>query len=62
MGTSVGEWLAAFERSDTTTQRLSSTLIETLGGIDVLVKDGDNGWTPVATVLETGPLAADVRP
>lgn len=61
MGTSVGEWLAAFERSDTTTQRLSSTLIETLGGIDVLVKDGDNGWTPVATVLETGPLAADVR-
>jgi len=61
MGTTVGEWLAAFERSDAATQQRTGRLVEALGGIDVMARDAAGTWTPVGTVLETGPLAADVR-
>ena len=61
LGTSVGKWLAAFERADTTTSRRAKALAATLGGIDVLVPNDAGGWDSVATIKETGPLAADVR-
>jgi len=61
MGSSVGEWLAKFERADSATQRRAGDLVSTLGGIDVLVLGPDGTWTPVGAVMETGPLAADVR-
>ena len=61
LGTSAGRWLAALERADTTTARRAQGLASTLGGIDVLVPDGRGGWDSVATIKETGPLAADVR-
>ena len=61
MGSSVGRWLAALERADTTTTRRVQTLASTLGGIDVLVPNSNGGWDSVATIKETGPLAADVR-
>jgi hypothetical protein len=61
MGRSVGEWLAAFERRDDATKRRTARLVEMLGGIEVLVRSGDGTWNTVETVLETGPLASDVR-
>jgi hypothetical protein len=61
MGSSVGRWLAALERADSTTARRVQTLAATLGGIDVLVPNDRGGWDSVATIKETGPLAADVR-
>jgi len=61
LGTSVGHWLAAFERADRTTARRAGALVAAVGGIDVLVANAAGGWDSVATILETGPLAADVR-
>jgi hypothetical protein len=61
LGTSVGQWLAAFERNDEVALQSIRGVVETLGGIDILVPSGDASWTLVATISETGPLAADVR-
>ena len=61
LGTSVGQTLAALERADKTTATRVGALAAVLGGIDVLVPDGAGGWDSVATIRETGPLAADVR-
>jgi hypothetical protein len=61
LGTSAGQWLAALERADKTTATRVGALAAALGGIDVLVPDGAGGWDSVATIRETGPLAADVR-
>ena len=61
LGTSVGQWLAALERADKTTATRVGALAAALGGIDVLVPNGAGGWDSVATIRETGPLAADVR-
>jgi hypothetical protein len=61
LGTSVGQWLAALERADAATLQQTGALVAALGGIDVLVPDGVGGWDSVATIRETGPLAADVR-
>ena len=61
LGTSVGHWLAAFERADPATAQRAAGLVAALGGIDVLVPDGGGGWDSVATIRETGPLASDVR-
>jgi hypothetical protein len=61
LGTSVGRWLAAFERGDKATLRSTGGLVETLGGIDILVPSSDGGWILMATISETGPLAADTR-
>ncbi len=61
LGTTTGSWLAAFERADPTAARRANALSGAIGGIDVLVPDGHGGWDSVATIRETGPLAADVR-
>jgi hypothetical protein len=61
MGTSVGEWLAAFERGDAATKRSAGRLVETLGGIEILARDTSGTWASAEQVLETGPLASDVR-
>ena len=61
LGTSVGYWLAAFERADKDTRDRAGRLVATLGGIDVLIPDGRGGWDSVATIMETGPLASDLR-
>jgi hypothetical protein len=61
LGSSVGEWLAKFERADEATKERSNRLVETLGGIEVLVQDQLGRWILVDRILETGPLAADVK-
>jgi hypothetical protein len=61
LGRSAGQWLAALERADTSTARRANGLVARLGGIDVLVPNGNGGWDSIATIRETGPLAADVR-
>lgn len=61
LGRSTGTWLAAFERSDSTVATRARSLVAALGGIDVLAQRADGQWDSVATVLETGPLASDVR-
>jgi hypothetical protein len=61
LGTTVGQWLAAFERADGPALLGATGLVETLGGIDVLVPGEDGEWELVTTIRETGPLAADVR-
>jgi hypothetical protein len=61
LGRSVGEWLAKFERADEATKKYSNRLVETLGGIEVLVQDQLGRWILVDHILETGPLAADLK-
>lgn len=61
LGTSVGRWIATFERSDAATVRRAGALFTALGGIDVFVPNGAGGWDSVATIRELGPLASDVR-
>ncbi|HEX4935449.1 MAG TPA: hypothetical protein VFV33_19850, partial [Gemmatimonadaceae bacterium] len=61
LGNDVGRWLAAFERGDASAARRARGVVAALGGIDVLVPGTNGGWDSVATILETGPLAADVR-
>ncbi|HUF54552.1 MAG TPA: hypothetical protein VMR52_12385 [Dehalococcoidia bacterium] len=61
LGTSLGQWLATFERADGAAFDATRSVVEALGGIDVLVQGSDGGWDTVTTILETGPLAADVR-
>ncbi len=61
LGSRTGAWMAALERADSTTKRRARGVTDALGGIDVLVPDGAGGWDSVASIRETGPLAADLR-
>lgn len=61
LGSTVGQWMATFERADTATLWRTKNLVAVLGGIDVLVPNGSGGWDSLATIRETGPLASDVR-
>ncbi len=61
LGTGVGEWMATLERRDGETVRRLEGPARALGGIDVLVANAHGGWDSLATVRETGPLAADAR-
>ncbi|HEX6739773.1 MAG TPA: hypothetical protein VF310_15950 [Vicinamibacteria bacterium] len=63
MGPAAGDWLALLERqgpASPVVERVHA-LRDVLGGIEVLVPDGDGGWTRVGEVYETGPLASDVK-
>jgi hypothetical protein len=53
IGTELGTWFAAASRLPS-----NGTLFDALGGIDVLVPDGD-GWRLAGTVGEHGPIATD---
>jgi hypothetical protein len=53
MGTEVGAWLAAGSSLPP-----NPLLLDALGGIDVLVPDGE-GWRVAGTVGEHGPIASD---
>lgn len=61
LGSTVAHWLALLERSDAASLEAVRGVVATLGGIDVLVQGSDGGWELVATISETGPLAADVK-
>jgi hypothetical protein len=61
MGRDAGRWLAALETGGADLMGNAGGIGRLLGGIDVLVADGNDGWTLVGTVGETGPLASDTR-
>jgi hypothetical protein len=61
MGTSVGQWLASVERGDQNALANIDGLQKILGGIEILVPDAAGGWSKIAELNETGPLAADVK-
>ncbi|MBI5710266.1 MAG: hypothetical protein HZC42_08195 [Candidatus Eisenbacteria bacterium] len=61
MGSSAGRWIAALGRGDAGARDRTSALGRELGGIEVLVPDGDGGWSRVCELNETGPLATDVK-
>jgi hypothetical protein len=61
LGTSAGHWIATLERGDQKTADRVSSVVQTLGGIEVMVQDSTGAWQPVAEVIETGPLGSDVR-
>jgi hypothetical protein len=61
LGSSVGQWLAAFERADPDTKEQTNRLVDRLGGVEIQVRDTNGQWINADVVQETGPLAADVR-
>lgn len=61
LGSSVGQWLAAFERADAGTKEQTNQLVDRLGGVEVQLPGASGEWSTVDVVLETGPLAADVK-
>lgn len=61
LGTRAGEWLAALERGDASTQARTVGIGRVLGGIDVYAMDAGARWDLAGSIQETGPLATDVR-
>jgi len=61
LGTRVGDWMAALGRPGGPSLDAARSVADALGGIDVLVRDPAGAWDSVATIRETGPLAADLR-
>jgi hypothetical protein len=61
MGTEVGSWYAALERGGEGLRDRVAGVGRLLGGIEVLVRDGDDDWQVAGQSWETGPLATDVR-
>jgi hypothetical protein len=61
MGNSAGYWLAKLERGDETVKKYTNSLDEVLGGIEVLLQDGQGAWIKLGEIKETGPIASDVR-
>jgi hypothetical protein len=61
MGNSTGYWLAKMERGGKKVRKYSNSLGEVLGGIDVLIQNGQGDWIKPGEIKETGPLASDVR-
>lgn len=61
MGREASGWLAALETGGPAARRRGGAVGETLGRIDILVPDNAGGWTPVGSMGETGPLAADTK-
>lgn len=61
LGTRVGDWMAALDREGGRSLDAARSVADALGGIDVLARAADGGWDSVATIRETGPLAADLR-
>lgn len=61
MGTNVGEWVAALERSDPELRDRLPVIANVLGNIDVLVPGDSGQWIKTGHSGETGPLATDTR-
>ncbi len=61
LGTRAGEWLAALERGDKSTRERTVGIGRALGGIDVYAMGSNGEWVLAGSVMETGPLATDVR-
>jgi hypothetical protein len=61
MGSTAGEWLANLERNSTVYKDLLENPRETLGTIDVLIKNKVGEWEKVSEVGETGPIATDIK-
>ncbi len=61
LGTTASDWLAELERADTDTRLQTYEMARALGGIELEVEQEDGTWHRRATVIETGPLASDVR-
>jgi hypothetical protein len=61
MGTAASDWLAGLERRDAATTAGLNRVAGTLGGIEILVRNAVGEWVVAAEVVETGPLATDVR-
>jgi len=55
-----GDWLAALERTGPRGRPLATAMADAIGGIDVLVGQGDT-WTSVGAYNEAGPIATDVQ-
>lgn len=60
LGREAGSWLAALERSDAKTRARMFGAGRALGTIEVQVAD-EGGWRAAGEIVETGPLATDVR-
>lgn len=61
MGSQAGRWLSTLERGNAPALESAGKLGELLGGIDVQVPRGADGFETVASTRETGPLATDLR-
>jgi len=61
MGRSAGTWLAALETGGRQALAGRRSVVQALGGIEVLAKNATGDWIVVGEVNETGPLAEDVH-
>lgn len=61
MGSKAGEWYALLERGNYNTNSSIKGIGKVLGGIEILLPDGDNNWSLIDEIHETGPLAADIK-
>jgi hypothetical protein len=61
MGSSAGEWIAKLERSGNEIKKLVTHPGNSLGKIELLVKNSDSEWEKVNEIGETGPIATDIK-
>lgn len=61
LGNSAGYFAARIESGDRSLQRKFDRVKDVLGGIEVLMENGDGKWETVGQELEQGPLAGDVH-
>ncbi len=61
LGSDAVRWLASLETGGPASREDAGALGRVLGRIEVLVPDAADDWTPVGSVGETGPLAADTK-
>ncbi len=61
LGSDAARWLASLETGGPAAREQARGLGRALGRMEVLVSDAAGGWTPVGSVGETGPLAADTK-
>jgi hypothetical protein len=60
-GPRAGEYLASLEREGPTLEPQATGMARVLGGIEVLMSEGGQGWRSVGTFDEPGPIATDVQ-
>jgi hypothetical protein len=61
MGRTAGTWLAALETGQRPAIDRRQSVVQVMGGIEVLVPDAAGRWVVAGEVNETGPLAEDVH-
>jgi len=61
MGSNTGNWLSNAERVNNDMNQKIGKIDDLLGGIEVLIQSDSEEWIKVGEIIETGPIATDIK-